>query len=216
MSVLQTDAFPFRQVAAFVQARWSTAATPPAQTSTVFHMDNRIRQTLAAGAVFLGSGIICVGSASAHAVASLNGAHAVAGKSGVLGLTLQHGCAGGYETDTVVTTFSSAFRSVKPRPVGGWTSQVSRVRGGKWKATWKVMGAPIPFAQPFTFTLAVSWPKRSGVYTAPTMQYCGPHSSAWVDTYTGPADGVHTSPANMPVPEILVKPAARTAVPVSG
>jgi uncharacterized protein YcnI len=179
-------------------------------------MNRHVRHTLAAGAVLLGIGIVCVQSASAHAVASLNGAHAVAGKSGVLSLTLQHGCMGGYETDTVVTTFSAAFRSVKPRPVGGWTSQVSHVRGGTWKATWNVIGAPIPFAQPFTFTLAVSWPKRSGVYTAPTMQYCGPHSSAWVDTYTGPADGVHTSPADMPVPEILVKPAARTAVPVSG
>jgi len=182
----------------------------------VFHMNNHVRKTLAAGAVLLGSGIICVGSASAHAVASLNGAHAVAGKSGVLGLTLQHGCMGGYDTDTVVTTFTPAWRSVAPRPAAGWTSQVAHVPGGAWKVTWKVIGAPIPFAQPMPFSLAVGWPKKSGIYTAPTTQYCGANSSAWVDTYTGPADGVHTSPADLPVPKILVRPATRPATRVVG
>ena len=157
-------------------------------------------------ALALTAGLACSATAMGHAVVTLGGKTAKAGGSGNLSLKIEHGCSGGLATNRVVAWFSSDWRSIRPTGPAGWTPTLAPPAGGDWTVTWAAVGDPTPFAQPFTLTMRVGWPRNPRIYTVPTLQFCGAAGMAWTDPYTGPADAHHQSPADFPVPRIRVSP----------
>lgn len=150
------------------------------------------------------------GTASAHGIIDLDGVSAVAGQSSSMTLEVQHGCSTNDGTVEVQAFVGKPWRMVKPKPVDGWSSRVSRQEGGGWQITWTNRGAPIPFSTPIFFPVTVAWPNKPGTYGMSVLQLCPNGSYYWNDQYT-PADGTKTSPPLTPRPEVLVVGKSKTS-----
>lgn len=160
-----------------------------------------------AAALVLGASI---SEANAHAIIALNGISAVAGKSSVMTLEVQHGCLPSEPTVQVEAFVGSPWRAVKPQKVSGWTSSVTKQPKGGWHITWVNQGTPIPFGTATFFPISVAWPSQPGTYGMSVMQLCPGSSYYWNDKVT-PATADVPSPPLTPRPEVLVV-AAKNAV----
>jgi len=69
-------------------------------------------------------------------------------------LEIQHGCLPANPTVQVEAFVGAPWRAVKPEPVAGWTSSVTKQANGGWHITWVNQGTPIPFG---TATFFPSW-----------------------------------------------------------
>jgi uncharacterized protein YcnI len=163
----------------------------------------------ALGALFvLGA---AVSPASAHGIIDLKGVSAVAGKSSVMTLEIQHGCLPAEPTVQVEAFVGKPWRAVRPQPVAGWTSSVTKQAKGGWHITWKNQSAPIPFGTATFFPISVDWPTTPGTYGMSAMQLCPGSSYYWNDKY-GPATAEAPSPPLTPRPEVLVVASKDAAV----
>ncbi len=166
-----------------------------------------MRLPLRATVVTLIAGTLLVGplatSTSAHGIIDLDGVSAVAGTSSLMTLEVQHGCATSDSTIEVQAFVGKPWRAVKPQPVNGWSSRVSRQDNGGWQITWTNLGAPIPFGTPIFFPIRAAWPTKPGIYGMSVLQLCPNSSYYWNDEYA-PANGSVSSPPLTPRPEVLV------------
>lgn len=64
--------------------------------------------------------VLSAGSASAHAIIELDGVSAVAGKTSLMTLEIQHGCLPSEATIEVEAFVGPAWRGVQPGGVPGW------------------------------------------------------------------------------------------------
>ena len=144
-------------------------------------------------------------SAEAHATLNLYGKNAIAGKKGLLTLTIPHGCGAGMSTTKIVMKLGKTWRKAKPIAVAGWDSSVERSASGRWILTWTATADGLPNTESGDFPIAVSWPKKSGIYKTPTSQYCGAQLLDWKDPFNSAADGNHSYPATYPVPRVKVR-----------
>ena len=145
-----------------------------------------------------------ISTASAHAIIELKGVSAVAGTTSAMTLEIQHGCLPSEPTVQVEAFVGKPWRAVKPQPVAGWTSTVTRQAQGGWHITWVNQGAPIPFGTATFFPITVAWPKTPGTYGMSVMQLCTNGTSYyWNDKYS-PASATADSPPLTPRPEVLV------------
>jgi len=168
--------------------------------------ENRIRQTLRRVSVLL---LACVflshtPGAQAHATLNLYGHNAVASKNGVLTLTVPHGCPAA-PTTKIVMKLSKSWLKVKPKVVAGWESLVERSALGGWILTWNATEGGLPTTVSEDFPIAVRWPKKPGIYSTPTAQYCGTQLMDWKDAFNSAADGDSAYPATYPVPRVKVR-----------
>jgi hypothetical protein len=168
---------------------------------------NRIPQTSRWASVVL---VACVllsnaPSAQAHGTLNLYGQNAVAGKKGVLTLTIPHGCGADTSTTKIVMKLAKTWRAAKPKVVAGWDSSVTRATDGRWVLTWTATAGGLPNAESADFPIAVAWPKKPGIYATPTAQYCGAQLMYWKDPFSAAADGDHSYPATYPVPRVKVR-----------
>ena len=151
--------------------------------------------------------LMSASTASAHAIAELNGDPAYAGRTSIFTLELQHGCLSNEKgTDTVVAFFDSSFPSVRPKSVSGWKSQKSRQSNGNHKIKWSLVGNRPAFNTPTYFPLSIDWPKAPGVYGVPVKQKCDGAKNMW-NTPDAPATANAPSPPLYPLPQIKVLPA---------
>ena len=144
-----------------------------------------------------------VSTASAHAIISLDGVSAVAGKSSTMTLEIQHGCLPAEPTVQVEAFVGAPWRRVKPAPVPGWSSSVTRQAKGGWHITWVNEGEPIPFGTATFFPITVAWPSAPGDYGMSVMQLCPDSSYYWNDAFV-PATAMASSPPLTPRPEVTV------------
>ena len=145
-------------------------------------------------------------NAQAHATLNLSGANAIAGKKGVLTLTIPHGCLpSGSSTTKLVMKLDENWPNVTPKTVDGWTSSVGRSSSGGWVLTWRATSGGLPNVESGDFPIAVHWPKKPGIYNTPTAQYCGTQLMNWKDAFNAAADGDQTYPATYPVPRVKVR-----------
>lgn len=144
-----------------------------------------------------------IASASAHSIIELKGVSAVAGQTSVMTLEIQHGCLPAEPTLQVEAFVGAPWRAVKPKPLAGWTSSVTKQAKGGWHITWVNQGTPIPFGTATFFPITVSWPKNPGTYGMSVMQLCPGSSYYWNDKYT-PATASSPSPPLTPRAEVLV------------
>lgn len=150
--------------------------------------------------------------AAAHAIIDLGGRSAVAGKTSLMTLEVQHGCLPSEATTQVEAFVGAPWRAVRPGPVTGWQAAVDRLERGGWHITWTNLGAPIPFGTATFFPIAVDWPAKPGTYGMRVMQQCTDGTSYdWSEQYR-PATANHPSPPLTPRPEVLV---VAKAAPVS-
>ena len=152
--------------------------------------------------------------ASAHGIIDLKGVSAVAGKSSVMTLEIQHGCLPSEPTLQVEAFVGAPWRAVKPQAVAGWTSSVTKQSKGGWHITWKNQGVPIPFGTATFFPISVDWPTTPGTYGMSVMQLCPGSSYYWNDKYA-PATANVPSPPLTPRPEVLVVASKDAAAPKS-
>jgi uncharacterized protein YcnI len=157
--------------------------------------------TFAFGTIALNSPLL--GSASAHSIIQLNEVSAVAGQTSAMTLEIQHGCLPAEPTLQVEAFVGAPWRAVKPKPVAGWTSSVTKQAKGGWHITWVNQGTPIPFGTATFFPITVSWPKNPGTYGMSVMQLCPGSSYYWNDKYA-PATASTPSPPLTPRAEVLV------------
>jgi len=118
-------------------------------------------------------------------------------------LEIQHGCLPAEPTVQVEAFVGAPWRAVKPEPIAGWTSSVTKQASGGWHITWVNQGTPIPFGTATFFPITVSWPKNPGTYGMSVMQLCPGTSYYWNDKYT-PATASLPSPPLTPLAEVLV------------
>ena len=119
-------------------------------------------------------------------------------------LEIQHGCLPANPTVRVEAFVGAPWRAVKPEPIAGWTSSVTKQANGGWHITWVNQGAPIPFGPATFFPITVAWPKTAGTYGMSVMQLCTDGTTYyWNDKYT-PATATLTSPPLTPLAEVLV------------
>lgn len=164
------------------------------------------RVTLLCGALagVAAASLMVASSASAHAIAELNGDPAYAGKTSRMILELQHGCLSNeMGIDTVVAYFDSSFPSVRPKSVSGWKSQKSRQANGTHKIKWALVGARPAFNTPTYFPISIDWPAMPGVYGVPVKQKCDGAKNMW-NTPNAPATADAPSPSLYPLPQIQV------------
>lgn len=134
-------------------------------------------------------------------------------------LEIQHGCLPANPTVQVEAFVGAPWRAVKPEPVAGWTSSVTKQANGGWHITWVNQGTPIPFGTATFFPIMVSWPKNPGTYGMSVLQLCPGSSYYWNDKYT-PATASLSSPPLTPLAEVSVvakktKTPAKTTTPTS-
>ena len=158
-------------------------------------------------------------TASAHSIIGLNGVSAVAGERSAMTLEIQHGCLPANPTVQVEAFVGAPWRAVKPEPIAGWTSSVTKQASGGWHITWVNQGTPIPFGTATFFPIMVSWPKNPGTYGMSVLQLCPGSSYFWNDKYT-PATASLSSPPLTPRAEVSVvakktKTPAKTTTPTS-
>jgi uncharacterized protein YcnI len=158
-------------------------------------------------------------TASAHSIIWLDGVSAVAGERSAMRLEIQHGCLPANPTVRVEAFVGAPWRAVKPEPVAGWTSSVTKQANGGWHITWVNQGTPIPFGTATFFPIMVSWPKNPGTYGMSALQWCPGSSYYWNDKYT-PATASSSSPPLTPLAEVSVvakktKTPAKTTIPTS-
>ena len=146
--------------------------------------------------------------ASAHAIVALNGNPAYAGRTSTMTLEIQHGClqneAG---IDKIAAYFDKAYVKVVPKQVDDWTVSVKRM-GKTTKVVWTLTGDVPGFNTPTFFPMAISWPKKPGVYGLPVRQWCDGATNIW-DQPDGPATAGQPSPPLYPLPQIKVLSAPR-------
>ena len=144
-------------------------------------------------------------SAQAHGTLNLYGDNAIAGKKGLLTLTIPHGCGAGTTTTKIVMKLGKTWRKVKPKEVAGWDSSVKRTASGRWILTWTATAGGLQNTDSGDFAIAVHWPKKPGIYNTPTSQYCGTQLMDWKDPFNAAADGNDAYPATYPVPRVKVR-----------
>ena len=141
--------------------------------------------------------------ASAHAIVALNGDPAYAGRTSTMTLEIQHGClqneAG---IEKVAAYFDKAYGKVVPGKVDDWTASVKRT-GKTTKVVWQLTGDVPGFNTPVFFPMAITWPKKPGVYGLPVRQWCDGATNIW-DEPDGPATAGKPSPPLYPLPQIKV------------
>ncbi|MDA3021440.1 MAG: hypothetical protein O2943_02020 [Actinomycetota bacterium] len=161
---------------------------------------------VALGGLVIISALVSSSPASAHAIVELNGVSAVAGKSSVLTLEIQHGCLTGQDGTTQVIAFAGKpWGAIKPAAVSGWTSLSARLADGGQQITWTSQGAPQPFGTPMFFPMTVRWPKSAGIYGLRVLQVC-PSGVTWWDTPFIPATASAPAPPLTPLPQVQVLP----------
>ncbi len=170
-------------------------------------IENKIRKTSRRSSILL---VACLflsyaPSAQAHGTLNLYGENAIAGKKGVLTLTIPHGCAAGTTTTKIVMKLDKTWRNVKPKAVVGWDSLVERSASGRWILTWNATAGGLPNTDSGDFPIAVRWPSKSGIYNTPTAQYCETQLMDWKDPFNSAADGDQAYPATYPVPRVKVR-----------
>ena len=142
-------------------------------------------------------------SSAAHGIIELNGVSAVAGTTSTMTLEVQHGCLPSEPTVQVQAFVGKPWRAVKPKPISGWSSAVTRQANGGWHITWTNLGAPIPFGTATFFAIDAAWPKKPGTYGMTVLQLC-PNSSYLWNTPAGAATADAPSPPLTPKPEVMV------------
>lgn len=144
------------------------------------------------------------GPASGHAIIDLGGISAVAGRSSLMTLEVQHGCLPSEATTEVEAFVGPAWRAVEPEAVTGWQATVAPLQRGGWHITWTNLGAPIPFGTATFFPITVDWPKKPGTYGMRVTQQCTDGTSYnWNEQYR-PATASSPSPPLTPRPEVQV------------
>lgn len=144
-------------------------------------------------------------AAGAHGTLNLYGKTATANRNGTLTLTIPHGCGSSDTTTTkIVLTLGSAWQNARPATVTGWKSTVTLTANGKRLITWTATGSGLPNNVSGDFPIAVRWPKKAGIYSTPTAQYCGSKLMNWKDPFSAAADGDQPYPAVYPVPRVRV------------
>lgn len=168
----------------------------------------RLRRGLAiagvTGAGFALASALTAPSASAHAIAELNGDPAVAGHTSLMTLEMQHGClANEIGIDTVIIYFNKHFTSANASAVAGWKSVAGRSSDGKRTITWTLTGTRPAFNAPTFFPITIGWPKAPDVYGVPVKQKCDGEVNFW-STPPGPATADKPSPPLYPRPQVRV------------
>jgi uncharacterized protein YcnI len=145
-------------------------------------------------------------SVSAHASLQLYGSTAKADGYGHMFLRIPHGCDGGLPTDTIKVQLPADFQSVKPQSKYGWKTSVTKNASGQFEVSWS--GGALPDDSFDDFGLSVKYPKKSGTFYVPSVQYCGSSSVAWIET---PQAGQDPHSLEHPAPSVEVLPADQTA-----
>lgn len=169
--------------------------------------ENHTRKVSRCASALLAASMLLSYAPSAHAHGTLNlyGKNAIAGKKGVLTLTIPHGCGAGMSTTKIVMKLGKTWRKAKPKAVAGWDSSVRRSASGRWILTWTATAGGLSNTDSGDFPIAVSWPKKPGIYNTPTAQYCGTQLMYWKDPFNSAADGSGGYPATYPVPRVKVR-----------
>lgn len=164
--------------------------------------------SLAVGTLAAALLVASAAPASAHAIVALNGDPAYAGRTSTMTLEIQHGClqneAG---IEKIAAYFDKAYGKVVPGKVDDWTASVKRT-GKTTKVVWTLTGDVPGFNTPVFFPMAITWPKKPGVYGLPVRQWCDGATNIW-DEPDGPATAGQPSPPLFPLPQIKVLSAPR-------
>ncbi len=160
--------------------------------------------TVLAVAVAAGSLLaITATPASAHAIMDLTGKQAYAGLTSTMTLEVQHGCLQNQAgIDKVTAYFSKDYGPVVPAAVTGWKAKAKRTADGR-KVTWTLTGQVPAFNVPTFFPMAITWPRKAGVYGMPVKQWCAGATNIW-DVPDGPATADKPSPPLYPLPQVKV------------
>ncbi len=163
-----------------------------------------LRRALLAGASILTVVVVAAAPVQAHAIIELNGADAVAGRTSLMTLEIQHGCitvADG--TQLVLASVGKPWGRVVPKPVDGWTITAKKLASGGQQVMWTKQGEPQPFGTPVYFPMLVTWPTTPGVYGMSVTQACPSGTTTW-DIKDGPATANSPSPPLTPLPQVKV------------
>lgn len=172
----------------------------------------RIRAALAVTVALLTAGVATAGPVSAHAIISLDGVAAVAGKRSAMTLEIQHGCIT-KQTGTVAVdaAIPKSWGRVVPAPVAGWDVTIERAASGARTLHWVKQGDPQPFGTPVFFPLQIRWPAKPGVYGMTVTQTCPDDVTTW-GTPDAPATADAPSPPLTPLPQVQVVANVQTTV----
>jgi uncharacterized protein YcnI len=169
------------------------------------HPRSRALATLVAAAASAAMFFTFGAPAYGHAIIELNGKDAVAGKTSLMTLEVQHGCIDGAQGTLQVEAFvGMPWRKVVPKPVAGWTSSVEKQPKGGYAITWVKQGSPAPFGTPVYFPMSISWPTKPGTYGMSVLQICPSASNYWNEPF-GPATANKPSPPLTPLAQVSVK-----------
>lgn len=162
-----------------------------------------------ASAVTAGCCLVPAAPASAHAIISLGGVDAVAGRTSRMTLEVQHGCL--TDEDGVLQVIAQVGRPwgrLRPQPVSGWSVTRSRLPAGQQIIWTKDDGVPQVFNEPVYFPVDVTWPAKAGVIGMSVTQVCPRDTTTW-GTPVAPATGDQESPPQTPLAQVNVLPASR-------
>ena len=167
----------------------------------------RSRSTAVLGALAVSAalGLSLGAPAYGHAIIELNGKDAVAGKTSLMTLEVQHGCIDGAQDTVQVQAFvGKSWRTFIPKPVAGWTTSIAKQANGGHTITWVKQGAPAAFGTPVYFPISIGWPKKPGIYGMSVLQICPSTSTYWNEPF-GPATADKPSPPLTPLAQVSVK-----------